>query len=195
MPNTVLLSNKKYVEIDRDGDTVEKISLKQFDEVYQLFEQSFIQTELRPYQKMKDLFQRGLFSIYAKYEKDELLGAMVVWELNSCIYLENFAVNEKQRGQGLGSYFLKQFCHLYDGQLLVLEVEKPHDDLSNRRIGFYERMGFLLTPFGYVQPTFRSNDEAVSLILMTYPEMIDHQKYQEIKEKIFKVVYQQKGEL
>lgn len=174
---------------------MKKICLKQFDEVYQLFEQSFIQTELRPYRQMKDFFQRGLFTVYAKYEKDGLLGAMVVWKLNSCVYLENFAVNEKQRGRGLGSYFLQQLCHLYDGQLLVLEVEKPHDDLSKRRIDFYERKGFLLTSFGYVQPTFRSNDEAVSLNLMTYPKMIDYQKYQEIKKEIFEVVYQQKGEL
>lgn len=178
-----------------EGDDMKKISLSQFDDVYALFQQSFVPSELRPYQYMKDLFQQGLFCIYACYSKQELQGAMIVWELKHCVYLENFAVHEKMRGQGLGSDLMKQFCQMYVNDFLFLEVEEPYDDFSRRRIQFYERMGFILNPYDYIQPTFRQGDQPVILNMMTYPEMMDEQKYQKIKKEIFEVVYQQKGEL
>lgn len=97
---------------------MKKISIEQFDEVYHLFQQSFIPAELRPYQQMKELFEKDMFTIYAQYEKDALLGAMIVWELKSCIYLENFAVDSQMRGKGLGSQFLKEICCLYKDDFL-----------------------------------------------------------------------------
>ena len=120
---------------------------------------------------------------------------MIVWELENCVYLENFAIETKMRGQGLGTYFLQQFCHLYKDKFLFLEVEVPHDEISRKRIQFYERMGFVLNPYQYIQPTFRENDHSVQLTFMTYPKVMDDQQYQMIKKEIFKVVYQQKGEL
>lgn len=178
-----------------DGDTMDKISLQQFDEVYQLFECSFVQSELRPYKTMKDLFQQGLFSIYAKYQQNKLQGAMIVWELTHCVYLENFAVDETMRGKGLGSNFIEQFCQLYKDQFLFLEVEKPHDEWSRRRIQFYQRKGFLYNDYGYLQPAFRNEDQPVYLMLMTYPQYMDEAQYQTIKKEIMEVVYQQKGEI
>ena len=47
---------------------MEKISISQFDDVYHLFQRSFVLEELRPYEQMKKLFQQNLFSIYAKYD-------------------------------------------------------------------------------------------------------------------------------
>ena len=65
---------------------MEKISISHFDDVYHLFQRSFVLEELRPYEQMKKLFQQNLFSIYAKYDHNELQGAMIVWELENCIY-------------------------------------------------------------------------------------------------------------
>ena len=56
-------------------------------------------------------------------------------------------------------------------------------------------MGFVLNPYQYIQPTFRENDHSVQLTFMTYPKVMDDQQYQMIKKEIFKIVYQQKGEL
>lgn len=173
---------------------MEKIRIEQFDEVYHLFQKSFIPAELRPYQQMKELFEKDMFTIYAQYEKDALLGAMIVWELKSCIYLENFAVDSQMRGKGLGSQFLKEFCYLYKDNFLFLEVEEPHDEISKRRIQFYEKWKFVLNPYHYLQPTFRGQDQPVSLTMMTYPHIMSEEQYKKVKKEIFEVVYQ-KGEL
>lgn len=173
---------------------MEKIGVEHFDDVYHLFQDSFIPAELRPYKQMKELFEKNFFTIYAQYEKDKLLGTMIVWELKNCIYLENFAVNSQIRGRGLGSQFLKEFCRLYKDNFLFLEVEEPHDEVSKKRIQFYEKWGFVLNPYHYLQPTFRGHDQPVTLTMMTYPDSMTEEQYKTIKKEIFEVVYQ-KGEL
>ena len=167
-----------------------KIDLKQFDEVYTFFQQAFIPAELRDYDEMKMLFEKGLFVIYGEYEDDYLLAAMIVWELEHCVYLENFAVSEKARGKGIGSFVLKEFTRLYKDCFLFMEVEVPYDSISRRRIQFYEKNGYLSNRYTYIQPPFRKDDEPVHLTFMTYPSCMNEEQCHDIKEEIFKVVYQ-----
>ena len=79
-----------------------KINEESFDMVYQLFEEAFILAELRPYEKMKELFLKEEFVIYGYNLEGKLAGAILVWEFDECIYLENFAVDSKLRNQGIG---------------------------------------------------------------------------------------------
>lgn len=173
---------------------MKKLSMPQFDEAYQLFEESFVLAELRPYQQMKSLFEKGLFHIYGEYQDEQLMGALIVWELETCVYLENFAVSAKARGQGLGTRFIHHFRDLYHDRFLFMEVEEPFDEISKRRIHFYEKNDYILNPFHYIQPPFRKDDPQVKLTFMTYPEIMNEEQYQDIKDELFRVVYQ-KGEL
>lgn len=168
---------------------MKKISLIQFDEAYALFQEAFDIAELRPYEQMKEMFLEGLFVIYGYYESQKLLGALIVWELERCVYLENFAVSEKSRGKGLGGFLLQEFSKIYNGHFLFLEVEEPVCDITKRRIEFYKRNGYILNPYHYVQPSFRENDSSVHLTFMTYPSCMSEKQFEDIKEEIFRVVY------
>ena len=79
------------------------------------------------------------------------------------------------------------------GQLkgtVILEVERPEDEMSRRRIGFYERCGFTLCKQDYLQPPYRKGGEAVPLYLMfIHTESIDGQ-YTQIRDEIYREVYQ-----
>lgn len=170
---------------------MEKIKKNEFDSVYELFMKAFPLAELRPYELMKDLFEREEFVIYL-YQKDEQIkGALIVWEFNDFIYLENFAVDETLRGQGIGSYFLEEVKKIYSHQLIVLEVEEPVDTITKRRVAFYERNQFHLNPYHFIQPALRENAPQVELMLMSYPQSIDMYAFDHIKKYIFRIVYQQ----
>lgn len=170
---------------------MEKININDFDEIYALFEKAFPLAELRPYELMKDLFQSDDFVIYS-YKKDkQIVGALIVWEFSDFVYLENFAVDESLRGQGIGSYFLEEAKKLYPHSLIVLEVEEPVDTITKRRVAFYERNQYILNPYHFIQPALRDNVPKVELMLMSYPNAIDVYTFDQIKKQIFRIVYRQ----
>ena len=168
---------------------MELMKQEQFDRVYELFENSFIPTELRPYHLMKEKWLQQEFKIYTLFQHKEMIAAMSVWELEGFVYLENFAVNDCYRGQGIGSYLLKQFMSIYKHQLLILEVEKPSDTMSQRRIQFYQRHHWHMNPFHYIQPALRDNSEDIELFVMSYPEMLSQSQFLDIRSKLFYKVY------
>jgi hypothetical protein len=57
------------------------------------------------------------------------------------------------------------------GKPVALEVELPTDALTRRRVGFYERNGFVLHgDFEYLQPPYKPGDDELPLKLMTHGE-------------------------
>ncbi len=170
-----------------------KIDKVYFDQAYDLFHEVFILAELRPYAKMKKLFDENQFVIYEMTHLQEMIGAMIVWELSEYIYIENFAVSEKARNQGIGSTMIKQIQDIYPNHLLVLEVEKPHDEYSRRRVTFYQRNHFLPNDnCHYIQPPLREHSVHIDLMLMSYPHALTEEVFKRIKKEIFENVYQQK---
>lgn len=55
---------------------------------------------------------------------------------------------------------------------VVLEVEMPTEEMSKRRIGFYERLGFVLDHHVYFQPPYRKGEAFLEMRLMTHGELI-----------------------
>ena len=92
---------------------MKKLNIQEFDEVYALFEKAFIPAELRPYEKMLPLLEKGEFDVYGYYQNNKLTGALLIWEFDDFVYLENFAVDESVRGQGIGSILLDEMKTLF----------------------------------------------------------------------------------
>ncbi len=169
-----------------------KIDLTDFDEAYQILEQSFIPSELRPYDYMKLLFMNNEFSIYAYKYEHKILSVMIVWEFDRYVYVENFATKEHMRGQGIGTKMLQYLKEIYSKQIIVLEVEPPLTDYEIKRIEFYKRNEFCFNDFHYVQPVLRPNYPQVNLHLMSYPYQLNNNQTKEIKNILFKNVYKVK---
>ncbi len=167
-----------------------KITVIEFDRFYEIMEHSFPKSELRPYALMKTMFEDKELMIYGVGEP--LHGAILVWELDSCIFLENFAVDERVRGQGIGAMILKSIAKIYQGKTIILEVEKPYDAISQRRVAFYERNHFTLHHVGYMQPLLNEEVNEVPLLIMSYENQLKEQDFPYMKEEIFKKVYRVK---
>ena len=138
---------------------------------------------------MKELFLKDEFIIYACFINDALISAMIVWEFDECIFVENFATYNIYRGQGIGTKMLESLKTIYNHHTIVLEVEPPYLGIEKRRVDFYKRNGFNFNEFHYIQPILRPNFPTVLLHMMSYPYVLNETQFNTIKKTLFKNVY------
>ena len=93
------------------------------------------------------------------------------------------------RGKGLGSKMLKEFIGSKKSDTIILEVELPEDEISTRRIKFYERNGFKLNTYEYFQMPLRKHSAPIPLYLMSYPKNLSSDEFRNYKSLIYKNVY------
>lgn len=98
----------------------------------------------------------------------QFVGFNLWWNFSDVRYIEHLATFPRLRGKGYGQRILRDFFSASDVPVL-LEVEPPTDDVSKRRIGFYQRTGFVLNAHPYTHPPYKKGGAHVPLMLMTYP--------------------------
>lgn len=87
------------------------------------------------------------------------------WMHGGELFLEHLAVASELRGRGIGAALLREIREL-PGKL-ILEIEKPDDAKTQRRLRFYEREGLTLAPFGYDAPGYQAGTGDCALQLMS----------------------------
>ena len=105
---------------------------------------------------------------------DEFIGILFHWGADGYRYVEHLAVSPALRGQNMGSAALSAFCRKVGR--VILEIDPPVDDISIRRLHFYERLGFVANPYRYIHPSFRKPFTPHRLVLMSYPGAITYEE-------------------
>ncbi|MFI3267174.1 MAG: GNAT family N-acetyltransferase [Rikenellaceae bacterium] len=165
----------------------DKDSLFQFG--WELYEASFPEVERRGKDYHIETMKLEQFHAEIVLDDDLPIGILFWWDLNNFRYVEHLATTSTQRGKGYGNTILNNFIALSDKPIL-LEVEHPTDDLSRRRIGFYERIGFVLNNHPYSQPSYQQiKDTFVNLMVMTYPRAISSDELQKFINEEFSVIH------
>lgn len=162
---------------------LQRINETDFPEIYRIMQASFPDDEYRPYEEQIALFQEPEYRIYYMPA-----GFLAVWEFESFIYIEHFAVDPALRNSGTGSAMLQELVKQYQ-KPICLEVELPEDELTRRRIGFYERNGFVFNEYPYIQPPISKGKSPVPLRIMTYGSAITRETFEEMKEVLYRRVY------
>lgn len=98
---------------------------------------------------------------------DRMAGLLFHWQAGPFRYVEHLAVDPALRGQQVGSRALEALGERFDR--LVLEIDPPEDEISVRRLHFYERSGFVANPWHYLHPSFRRPFEPHRLVLLSRP--------------------------
>ena len=154
-----------------------------------LLTEAFPEEERRDNNKQSELINtREDFHCNLLEEDGVAVGLMNYWALNGFVFLEHFAVDSSKRNGGFGQKALntlKEEVHFP----IILEAEEPHDDLSKRRIGFYERQGFELLDIEYFQPPYRKEDGYLPLKLMTFGDLHMDTHHQDVIDEIYQKVY------
>lgn len=160
-----------------------------FDPVFSLMEQAFPPCERRNREGQLRVAKHPAYSYrILEDEQGEFLGFLAVWHFGSFRFAEHFAVNEKTRGMGIGSQALRRWLEEEDTPA-VLEVEFPETDIARRRIGFYQRLGFVLNEFPYLQPAMQSGQPPVPLKIMSWPGSLSEAEFEPIKQTVYTQVY------
>ena len=162
---------------------LQRINETDFPEICRIMQASFSDDEYRPYDEQLALFEEPEYRIYYMPA-----GFLAVWEFESFIYIEHFAVDPALRNSGTGSAMLQELVKQYQ-KPICLEVELPEDELTRRRIGFYERNGFVFNEYPYIQPPISKGKSPVPLRIMTYRSEITREEFQKMKEILYRRVY------
>lgn len=135
-------------------------------QIQPIYEESFPEHERRDFSQLASMLRLPEMSLFVGTEEHNSVGFAVAWDLAEFCFIEQLAVNNHQRGQGYGSEVLTELLATLQKPAL-LEVEPPVDDISARRIGFYQRFGFhLYDDFEYKQPSYDGIKPSVPMLLM-----------------------------
>lgn len=164
------------------------INKNEFPVVYELMQKSFPPAEIRTYDGELALFDNFNYRVLTVEENGVTQAFIAEWLLPGAHFIEHFAVNPEVRGRGLGTETMRGYLDRTNDPV-VLEVEAYETLKARRRIGFYERLGFILSDVTYIQPSLRKDSLDVPLQLMHYPAEISNRELQEIRQEIFQTVY------
>jgi len=115
--------------------------------------------------------QEPRFHVVTSSEGDKLQGFITFWTMQGFTYVEHLAVEPALRGHGLGAALLRQAVDAQQAPLL-LEVEPPVDDITHRRVHFYNRAGLVLRDdVQYMQPSYGPGKPAIAMCIMTTASM------------------------
>ena len=164
-----------------------------YTNVEELMHESFPTNERRDDGKQRDATDHtpefNCYYISTDDEPDDFLGFITIWHFEDFMYVEHLAISPKHRNRGFGKMILDKIKEVAESKLIILEVERPDDEMSRRRIGFYCRCGFHLCEKDYMQPPYREGEDMFPLYIMYCgTDSIDMQ-YEYIKTTIYKNVY------
>lgn len=156
--------------------------------VQQLYEASFPLAERRDWQQVLRLIGHPPMKVQLIRDHSVDIGFAITWQIGSWQYLEHLAIDPSLRGKQYGSLVM-QLVIESSLHRLVLEVEPPTDEISRKRIRFYERNGLILAPFDYTQPPYRKGGAPVPMHLMSMPAIGTREEMSIVANSIQETVY------
>ena len=152
------------------------------------YEASFTVDERRHFDELITLLAYPDMYLCALLNDYQLVGFSTYWQWKDVLFIEHFAIDPEQRGKQFGQQALVQLLRI-KCRYCILEVERPHDEISQRRVHFYERQGFTLNTFDYVQPPYQPHKAAIPMWLMSVPAIPDQETFNTLSLLIKKQVY------
>lgn len=173
---------------------LEKLNLLDQSEIMflqNIYLNSFPIEERRPIDQMLNLYEdnRDKFKILLCIKENERIGFFNYWKLRDFIFVEHFAILPEFRRIGYGSKVINLFIEKISLPI-VLEVEPPTSHWDERRIVFYERLGFKLwDTIEYKQPSYHGDGKSYPMKLMSLREIELDKENQNIIKVIHSEVY------
>jgi ribosomal protein S18 acetylase RimI-like enzyme len=156
------------------------------------YEASFPPEERRQFGKLLQLLPHPDMHLCALVQAGQPVGFIIYWQWPDAgeLFIEHFAIDPDRRGQQLGQQALAQVLHI-PAAYYLLEAELPTDDLSKRRIQFYERQGFQVNDFPYAQPPYQPGNPPIPMKLLSQPVIHAQAAFNKLSRLIEERVYRQ----
>ena len=157
----------------------------------ELMVQSFPPEEYRPLEQLR-LYtdtKPAFYNNIVLESDDTPVGFFTYWDFGTFCYGEHFAIDPARRNGGQGKRALEELCRQVHPRPIVLEVEMPVEEMSRRRIGFYQRQGFTLWDKPYQQPPYKPGDGFLPMRLMAYGDIDPETAFDTVCACIHREVY------
>jgi len=160
----------------------------EIEEIKNLYLTAFPPNERREFDELKKQIYHVECNVNLILTGGKVAGFVILWNFADFVFLEHFAIEPGLRGQGIGERTLSEIKSLFQ-KSIILETELPDNELSQRRISFYERNGFHKLSRSYFQPAYSSNKPEVELKLMSTNVDLDENQLDNyisvIREKVY----------
>ena len=111
-----------------------------YEKALELYRISFPAHEQREASSQADILSDEQYHFTLVYHDDAFAGLILFWETQKFIYVEHFCILPQMRNQKLGQTALQLLGQRQ--KAVILEIDPPDDEISQRRKRFYERCGF-----------------------------------------------------
>ena len=167
---------------------IEHISDKYFTEAWALYENSFPFKERRLIDSQVNVLKHLNYNFDIYIEDEKLIGFLIWWEFDLLRYIEYFATTEHIRNKGFGKLIMGKF-KARNQKPIILEVELPNSELQQRRIKFYERLGFHLNPHFYEIKPIHKGYSTLELLIMSFPYSISENDVKNFVEQCHPIIF------
>ena len=172
---------------------MKRIRLKNISDIYfqkawELYEDAFPSEERRLLDDQSCILQNNIYHFDIFIEENQFIGLILWWDFETHRYIDHFAISVTQRNNGIGKVILNKFIDNNDKPIL-LEVELPTSSINERRIKFYERIGFKLNQHYYEIPPLKEDLLPLQLLLMSYPKIISKKDVDLFVEKYHPIIF------
>jgi len=147
-----------------------------FAEFWKIYSASFPLNERRVFTQQTDVFKKQEYQVELYLLVNHVVGFVAFWATKDFIYIEHLAIAPEVRSKGLGSAILKPFIER-ETIPMILEIEPTIDELTHRRLKFYESLGFVRNDHLHFQPPYHPEDQPLKLEILTYPHQISADLY------------------
>ncbi|WP_024771364.1 GNAT family N-acetyltransferase [Aquimarina macrocephali] len=150
---------------------LKNISDNYFHQAWELYENAFPVEERRILDAQTHVMKKSNYHFDIVVDENKLIGFLLWWDFETLRYIDHFATSTEQRNKGFGKLILENFMNNNDKPIL-LEVELPNTTINQRRIKFYQRIGFKLNQHYYEVPPSTEGQKPLQLLLMSYPTLL-----------------------
>lgn len=119
---------------------------EQWADIYKLYRKAFPASEKKPFSMIVKMYRKGASHVWRFTRNGKFAGLIITINGEKHILLDYLAVEEAQRGSGIGTEILQLMRQHYTGKGVFLEIESVYEDCDNRqqrlrRKHFYEKCG------------------------------------------------------
>lgn len=158
-----------------------------FDSVYEKMKAAFPYEERRDYIDQKECLGKKHFNFFEIFDGEAPAGFVTPWVFDEFVYIEHLAIDEDKRSGGYGSKAVEKIKEFYK-KPVILEAEVPDTEQQIKRIRFYERLGFKVNEYAYLQPSYHAG-EGVPLMILSYPNLLSQEEFNHFVSTTREYVY------
>lgn len=156
----------------------------QFERLYGV---SFPIFEQRTVDQQQRAFCTPSYQLRAFVEDGVFVGFIASWDLSECIYIEHFAISAELRGAGYGSAVLRDFVS-EASKTVVLEIDPIVDQISESRLKFYTKCGFVADRHSHTHPAYRVGYAAHPLVVLCAGRELTDLQYATFNRELTQIV-------